>query len=148
MKKFILLTSIFFTTAFFSQSLKAQTEAQRIEYCTRMIDGATFQSSYSIQFPAQNPGERPQEFKQAIGMQRANSYRFTTCNDDALPGEAYIRIFHNGREIATNLHPQTGVLLQSFDFDCSTTGTYVVFIRFRDGMAGSAVSILSHVKTL
>ena len=140
--------SIFFTAAFFSQSLKAQTEAQRVELCARMTGGATFQNSYSIQLHAARDGERPPDFRQPMALVRGNRYRFTICNDDALPGEAVIQIFFQGRVLGSNYNPETGVIHQNLDFDCTVTGPYVIIIRFRDGMEGSAVAVLSHVRTL
>ena len=149
MKKVILFTSIFFTVAFFSQPLKAQTEAQRIELCTRSIQGATFANSFVIQFPAVRDGERIQEFKQGIALVKGNRYRFTLCNDDGLPGEAVIRVLFQGRVLVSNIHPETGALIQpSIDLDCSATGPYIIEIFFRDGAEGAAVCIFSHVRTL
>jgi len=148
MKKVILLSSIFFTVAFFSQSLQAQTEAQRVELCARMTGGATFQSSYSIPLAAALDGQRPPEFRQAIALQKGNKYRLTVCNNDELPGEAIILFYHAGRLMGSNYNADTGVMLQSFDFDCNVTGPYMIIVRFKDGREGSAVCVLSHVRTL
>jgi len=148
MKKAILLTSIIFTAAFFSQSLQAQTEAQRVELCARMTDGATFLSSYSMQLHAARDGERPPDFRQGVALQRGNRYQFTICNDDELPGEAILQVMFQGRVIGSNYNAETGVMHRSFAFDCSVTGPYAIIIRFRDGREGSFVAILSHVRTL
>jgi len=148
MKKVILLMSIFFATAFFSQSLQAQTEAQRVELCARMNQGATFLLSYSTQLNAANEGQRPPQFNQGVALTKGNKYRFTICNNDELPGEAILQIYLKGRLLGSNYNAETGTMLQSIDFDCSVTDGYIVIIRFRDGREGAAVFVVSHVRTL
>jgi len=147
MKKVILLIPIFFATAFFSQSLKAQSEAQRIELCAKMTQGATFISSYTAQLAAALDGQRAPVFRQGILMTKGNRYRFTICTDDDSAGEAIIQILNAGRVMGSNV-TESGELRTSIDIECQKTDAYVIVISIKDGRDGSAVSILSHVRTL
>jgi len=146
MKKIFFLTMVLFTAAFFSQSVKAQTEAQRIELCTKAAGNCTFLSSYPVQLPAAKSGERPPNFKQATILKKGNSYRFTICTDEESSGEAILDVFDEAKKIGTSF--VDGKMYQSFDFECNKTAHYIIFVSFRDGKEGSAMGVLSHVKTL
>ena len=138
---------IFFTAAFFSQSAKAQSEAQKIELCTKITGGANYLNGYPVLLPGTRDGERPQSFKQAIGLKKGNKYRLTICTDEDSSGEAVLQILDEGRSIGSSQLPD-GRMIQNFDFDCNKTAAYVIIVTFKDGKEGSAVFILSHVKTL
>jgi hypothetical protein len=149
MKKIFFLTTLLFTAAFFSQSVKAQTEAQRIELCTKVAGAdATFQSSYPVRLEAAESGQRPPDFKQGFGLIKGNRYRFTICTDKESSGEAILQLFDQGKMIGTSYLEDSGKTFQSFDFDCTKSALYVIIIKFKDGKEGSAVAVVSHVKTL
>ena len=149
MKKILFLTSLLFTAAFFSQSVKAQTEAQRIELCTKVAGAdATFQNSYPVRLDAAESGQRPPDFKQGFGLIKGNRYRFTICTDEESQGEAILRLYDQGKLVGTNYDEASGKIMPSFNFDCSKSAAYVIIISFKDGKEGSAVAIVSHVKTL
>jgi len=149
MKKILFLTSLLFIVAFFSQSVKAQTEAQKIELCTKVAGGdATLEQSYSVQLSAAEDGQRAPTFKKAMAMRKSNRYRFTICTDEESSGEAILQVFDEAKLVGTSYNPQTGKMVQSFDFDCAKSAVYVIFVSFKDGKEGSAVGILSHIKTL
>ena len=147
-KVVVLLISIFFTAVFFSQTANAQTEAQRVELCTRVAGNVTFQSSYPIKLQAAVDGGRPPTFRQGIVLRKGNAYRFTLCTDEDSAGEAILTVFDEGRPIGSTFIPSTGVSYPSIDIECNKTAPYVIMVTFRDGKEGSAVAILSHVKTL
>jgi len=147
MKKIFFLTTLLFAAAFFSQSIKAQTEAQRIELCTKVAGDATLEKSYTVQLPAAS-GQRAPNFKQAVAMRKGNRYRFTICTDEESSGEAILELFDEAKKVGSSYIPETGKTYQSFDFDCTKSAIYVIFVSFKDGKEGSAVGILSHIKTL
>ena len=146
MRKLFFLTLVLFTAAFFSQSVKAQSEAQRIELCTKAAGDCTFLSSYPVQLGAAKTGERPPTTKQATILKKGNQYRFTICTDEESSGEAVLEVYDEAKKIGSTL--VEGKTYQSFNFDCNKTAHYVITFSFRDGKEGSAVGILSHVKTL
>jgi hypothetical protein len=148
MKKIFFLTLFLFTVAFFSQSAKAQTEAQRVELCTKLAGGATFQSDYPVQLAAAKDGERAPVFRQALALRAGHRYRFTICTDEESPGEAVLQLYDEAKLMGSSYNPETGKEYQNFDFDCHKTAIYIIFISVKDGKEGSAIALLSHVKTL
>ena len=149
MKKLFFLTSLLLTAAFFSKSAKAQTEAQRIEQCTKVAGGdATLEKSYTVQLDAAKDGGRAPVFKQAVAMRKGNRFRFTICTDEESAGDAILELYDEAKKVGTSYNPETGKTYQNFDFDCSKTAIYIIFVSFKDGKEGSSVAIMSHVKTL
>ena len=149
MKNIFFLTSLLFTAAFFCQSAKAQTEAQKIELCTKAAGGdATLEQSWSVQLLAVKDGERTPTFKKAMAMRKGNRYRFTICTDEESAGEAILDLYDEAKKVGSSYIPETGKTYRSFDFDCAKSAIYIIFVSFKDGKEGSAVGILSHIKTL
>lgn len=149
MKKIFFLTLFMFTAVFFSsQSVKAQTEAQRVELCTKMAEGATYLSDYPVQLAAAKDGEREPVFRQGVALKKGNRYRFTICTDEESAGEAVLKLFDEAKMMGSSFNPETGKDYLNFDFDCNKTAFYIIFVSFKDGKDGSAVALLSHVKTL
>ena len=148
MNKIFFLISFLFIVAFLSQSVKAQTEAQRLDLCTKMAGDVTFQSDYPVQLSAAKDGEREPVFRQAVALRKGNRYRFTICTDEESSGDAVLKLYDESRIMGSSYNPETGKEYQNFDFDCNKTAIYIIFISFKDGRDGSAIGILSHVKTL
>jgi len=135
--------------AFFSQTVKAQTEAQKVELCTKAAGSdATFLSSYSVQLAAAGDGQRAPSFKQATALKKGNRYRITICTDEESSGEAIVELFDEAKKMGTTYDPATGKIFPGFDFDCTKSAIYVFIVSFKDGKNGSSVAILSHIKTL
>ena len=148
MKKVSLLASCLIFAAFFAPTVTAQTEAQKVALCTKIAGDATFLSSYTIQLDAAQDGQRPPIFRQAVAIKKGNRYRFSICTDEESVGEAILQLYDEGKMMVSSYDPNTGKTFQNFDFDCSKTAYYVIFVSFKDGRQGSAISVLSHVKTL
>ena len=148
MKNIFFLIPLFFTAAFFIQSVNAQTEAQKIVLCTKVAGDATLEKSYTVQLTAAKDGERAPNFKQPVAMRKGNRFRFTICTDEDSSGEAILQLYDEVKMVASSYNPETGKTYQNFDFECSKSAVYVIIISFKDGKEGSAVGIVSHVKTL
>ena len=148
MKKIFFFTVFLFTVAFFSQTAKAQTEAQKVELCSKAAGGATLLESYPVQLGAAKDGERAPVFRQAVMMKKGNKYRFTICTDEESAGEGILKVFDEAKMMGSNYIESSGKIVQSFDFECNKSAIYIIFISFKDGKEGSAVAVVSHVKTL
>ncbi len=148
MKKIFFLTLVVLTVAFFSPSAKAQTEAQRVDLCAKAAGDATFQSDYPVQLTGVKGGERAPIYKKAVALRKGNRYRFTICTDEESEGEAVLQLYDENKMMGSSFNPETGKEYQNFDFDCNKTAVYILFISFKEGKEGSAIGILSHVKTL
>ena len=148
MKKYFFLTLVLFATAFFCQTVRAQTEAQRIDLCTRAAGAdARFLQSYVIQLDAAREGQRPPDQRNPVAFIKGNRYRITVCTDEESAGEAIVQIYDEGRVIASNL-TSDGRILTSVELDINKTAPYVIRTFIKDGRQGSAVVIVSHVRTL
>jgi len=148
MKKTFFIAVLLFTIAFFSQTVKAQTEAQKVELCSKAAGGATLLESYPIQLPAAKDGERAPVYKQPVIMKKGNKYRFTICTDEESSGEGILRLFDESKQILTSYDEASGKIYQNIDFECNKSAVYVINFIFKDGKEGSAVAVVSHVKTL
>ena len=150
MQKYFFLTLVLFATAFFAQTANAQTEAQRIDLCTRTAGAdARFLQSYVIQLDAARDGQRPPDTRNPVAFIKGNRYRITICTDEESAGEAIIRLHDEGRSIATNFEAASGRVITSLEFDCTKTAPYVIQTLSKDGRSAvSAVVIVSHVRTL
>ncbi len=148
MKKILFLSLFLFTITFASQTVKAQTEAQKVDLCTKAAGDVTFMSDYSAQLAAAKDGERAPTFKKALALRKGNRYRLTICTDEESAGEGVMQLYDENKMMGSSYYPETGKEYQSFDFDCQKTAVYILFISFKDGKEGSATVILSHVKTL
>ena len=149
MKKIFFLIAIMIIAASYSQSAMAQTEAQKIDLCTKAAGAdATLEKSYTIKLDAARDGERAPVFRNATAMRKGNVYRFTICTDEESSGEAILQLLDDGKVVGTTYDQATGRTFPGFNFECTKSAVYVIFISFKDGREGSAVAILSHVKAL
>ena len=148
MKKIFSLTLFLFITAFCLQSVKAQTEAQRVDLCAKLAGDASFLSDYPVQLSVASDGERAPVYRKAIALRKGNRYRFTICTDEESSGDAVLELYDQNKLMGSSYNPETGKEYRVFDFDCNKTAIYIVFVSFKDGKDGSAIGILSHVKTL
>jgi hypothetical protein len=148
MKKIFFVTVILFTTAFFFQSLKAQTEAQRVELCTKIAGGTTFLESYTVQLSGAKDGERAPIFRHAVALRKGNKYRFTICTDEESSDEAVLKLYDEAKLMGSSFIPETGKEYQNFDFDCNKSAIYIIFVSFKNSREGSSIAVISHVKTL
>jgi len=149
MKKYFFFTLVLFASAFFSQTVKAQAEQQRIDLCTKAAGAdVKFLQSYVIQLDGARDGQRPPDARNPVAFVKGNRYRITVCTDEESAGEAIIRLFDEGRVIHSNLDAASGRVVMSIEFDCNKTGPYVIQTMIKDGRQGSAIVIVSHVRTL
>ncbi|MDR0714302.1 MAG: hypothetical protein LBF89_08610 [Bacteroidales bacterium] len=146
MKKVLYL--VFLSGACFFRPAEAQTEAQRIELCVKIAGNVEFLYDYPTQLSGVRTGEKAPVFRKAIALRKGNRYRFTICTDEESTGEGVLQVYDENKLIGSSFDAETGAEYQSFDFDCQKTSIYIMFISFKEGKGGSAVGILSHVKTL
>jgi hypothetical protein len=57
-------------------------------------------------------------------------------------------LFDENRMMGSTLNAATGKEYTMFDFNCTKTGVYHVFVFFPDGKSGTAVGILSFIEIL
>jgi len=81
-------------------------------------------------------------YQQAVVLRGNNIYRFNLCNKQ---GEAVIRIFDSSRMLVSSYDAAKGESYNPVQLLCRKTGPYNIVITFRDGKAGEAIGIMSHV---
>ena len=131
----------------FSFTTVAMTQADndaRIQDCaSKSGEGAIYLKEFVVSLPKAVQGERPPMFRQAVILRGNNIYRFNLCNEQ---GQAIIRLYDSSNMLISSYDAGSKKEFNPINFLCRKTGQYNIIITFRDGKAGEAVGIMSHVK--
>jgi hypothetical protein len=147
MKNITFFLAIIFLTV--GYTLKAQTEAQKVDMCSKMAGTeATYVKDIIADLPAAQGNERIPSSKTTLILRKDYKYRVTICTDDDSPGKGYVQLFDNQTMLGSSYNMTTGKEFKSFDFDCQKTGAYHFIVQFLEGKAGKAVVIISFLKSL
>lgn len=145
MKHFLLI--FLFSSVFSILSIFSQTDKETVNICVSAAgDDVIYLKDFIVELPGVTENNRPPIAKSSVILRKNTTYRFTICNKKNSEGEGIIQLFDTRRMIASSYNPKTGKIYQSFNFQCTMTGPYTIFISFKDGKKGSAVGILSYVK--
>ena len=131
-----------------SNKLFAQSGQELVDICGMIAGEATYLKDFQIKLDAAKPGEEQAKARHSLVLSKNTQYRFSICNSKDYPGEAIIQLYDNNRLLGTNYIVATGKSYPTFDFKCTTTGVYHIFISFKEGEQGLAVALLSFVKRL
>ena len=116
---------------------------ERVQDCaSKAGNGAIYLKEFVVSLPKSAKGERPEMYRQAIILRGNNIYRFNLCNDK---GQAIIRLYDNANELISTYDSRTKKEYNPINFLCRKTGQYNIIITIKDGKAGEAVGIMSHV---
>lgn len=126
------------------EKISAQSEAELVEICTMISDGATYLKDFKAKLEANPPA--PARF--SIVLSKDTKYRLSICSSKDYPGEAILELYDNNRILASTHMVATGKDYPYVNFSCQKTGVYHIFIRFKDGKPGLAVGLLSFVEKL
>jgi hypothetical protein len=126
-------------TAFLPQD----TSDEVMDCADKAGESAVYLKDFQVELPAAEPGERPPMFRQALVLRGNNIYRFNLCNQQ---GEAVIRIYDSSRMLLSSYDAASGEEFNPIQFLCQKTGPYNIVITFKNGTAGEAIGIMSHVK--
>ena len=115
----------------------------RVQACAEKAgDGAIYLREFVVSLPKAEKDQPPPVYRQAVILRGNNIYRFNLCNDK---GQAIIRIYDSTNMIVSSYDTRTKVESNPINFLCRKTGQYTIMINFKDGKAGEAVGIMSHV---
>ena len=131
-----------------SNKLSAQSGQELVDICGMIAGDATYLKDFPIKLDAAKPGEEPPTQRYSVVLSKNTEYLFSICNSKDYPGEAIFHLYDNNRLITTNYIIATGKYYPKVSFKCSTTGVYHIFISFKEGEQGLAVTLLSFVKRL
>jgi len=149
MKKIIFLIALVSIMAFVPDKVLGQSGSKLVELCTSTAgDDATYLKDFFVQLDAAGPDGKAPEQRFTMVLSKNTEYRFTVCNAEGSPGKAMVQLYDISKLYASTYNPQTGQSFQSFNFQCQKTGAYHLIVSFLDGKKGSAVVIVSFIRTL
>jgi hypothetical protein len=127
-------------------TLFSQIPGSFIEQCaTSAGEDATYLKDFVVTLNETQPNERQPVARYPLVLSKNNIYRFSVCTAPGSEGKAIIELYESNKLIYSSYIKQTGEENNPFNFLCSKTGIYHVFISFLDGKKGEAVGILSYV---
>ncbi|HSH51827.1 MAG TPA: hypothetical protein VK982_08920 [Bacteroidales bacterium] len=128
---------------------KGQSGQELVDICS-MIAGeeVNYLKDFQVKLDAAKPGEEPPTARFSFVLNKNTQYRFTICNSKDYSGQAIMQLFDNNRLLGTNFVVATGKTYSSFDFKCTSTSVYHIFVTFKEGEQGLAIAMLSYVKRL
>lgn len=116
---------------------------ERVRECaTQAGEGAIYLKEFVVSLPKAEKGERPPIYRQAVILRGNNIYRFNLCNEK---GKAIIRVYDSSNMLLSSYDQKTDKEFNPINFLCRKTSQYNIVITFRDGKAGEAIGIMSHV---
>ena len=143
MKRLLIILFAFLIICSFSRIALAQDHSNLVFQCAQKAGNTEYLKDYVVKLPeANSQGIIPIHKNTAILLKNTH-YRLTICNSDDSEGQGIIQLFNNGKKVASSF--QNEKIYNSFDFPCQKTGSYQIWISFKDGKEGFAVGILSFV---
>jgi hypothetical protein len=145
MKHLIIILFAFILICSFSRTANAQDPSELVGKCVLDIGkNTTYLKDYVVKLPEANSQDNIPTHKNTALLLKNSHYRLTVCNSDDSEGQGIIQLFSNGKKVGSSIAP-SGKIYSSFDFPCNKTGSYQIWISFKDGKEGFAVGILSLV---
>lgn len=143
-----LLRYILIIFSFISLNVAAQDNVELVAQCAASAGDVTYLKDFVVTLDAGTPGGVPPKAKFSVVLSKSTQYRFSVCNAPSSEGEAVLQLLDMNTMVGTTYIESTGKDYPFFDFKCQKTGVYHIFISFKEGKAGNAVSVLSFVKKL
>jgi len=139
----ILKPLIIIIVALLSLSMMPGDREERVQDCAaRAGDGAIYLKEFVVSLPKADKDQPPPVYCQAVILRGKNIYRFNLCNNK---GQAIIRVYDSSNMLVSSFDTRTNKEYNPINFQCRKTGQYSIMINFRDGKAGEAIGIMSHV---
>ena len=139
----ILKPTITILFALLTLSMMQSDRKERVQACAEKAgEGAIYLKEFVVTLPKATKDQAPPVYRQAVILRGNNIYRFNLCNDK---GKAIIRIYDNTNMVVSSFDAGTNKDFNPINFLCRKTGQYTIMINFKDGKAGEAIGIMSHV---
>ena len=149
MRALYYLSTLVFVLAMNCYSGMAQSTTKLVEICAASAGSdATYLKDFVVELEAAGPDGKAPVAKFSMVLSKNVIYRLSVCKAESSEGIAVMQLYDMATLLGSNYNPSTGKEYKSFDFQCQKTGVYHIFISFVDGKKGSAVGILSFVKTM
>jgi len=129
--------------ALLTLSMVQSDRKERVQACAEKAgEGAIYLKEFVVSLDKAEKGKAPPIYRQAVILRGNNIYRFNLCNDK---GQAIIRIYDSSNMVISSYDSRNDKDFNPINFLCRKTGQYTIMINFKDGKAGEAVGIMSHV---
>jgi len=139
----ILKPTIAILFALLTLSMVQSDRKERVQACAEKAgEGAIYLKEFVVSLQKAAKDEAPPVYRQAVILRGNNVYRFNLCNDK---GQAIIRIYDSSNMVVSSYDTNTDRDFNPINFLCRKTGQYTIVMNFKDGKAGEAVGIMSHV---
>lgn len=116
---------------------------ERVQACAEKAgEGAIYLKEFVVSLPKAEKDQAPPVYRQAVILRGNNIYRFNLCHEK---GHAIIRIYDSSNMVISSYDTRQDKDFNPINFLCRKTGQYTIFINFKDGKAGEAIGIMSHV---
>lgn len=150
------MKNVYFIVLFFiiisgigEKAVYSQTSSKLVEYCAASAgDDATYLKDFVVELEAAGPDGKAPEQRYTMVLSKNTEYRFTVCNTEGYEGKAMVQLYDMNKLYGSTYNPATGQSVKSVNFQCQKTGAYHLIISFIDGKKGSAVAIVSFIRTL
>jgi hypothetical protein len=115
----------------------------RVQACAEKAgEGAFYLREFVVSLPRAVKYQPPPVYRRKVILRANNIYRFNLCN---YRGQAIIRIYNRSELVVSSHDSSTRKERNPINFLCRKTGQYTIMIYFKDGTAGEAIGIMSHV---
>ena len=139
----ILKPTITILFALLTLSMMQSDRKERVQDCAAKAGkGAIYLKEFVVSLPKASKDQAPPVYRQAVILRGNNIYRFNLCNDK---GQSIIRIYDSSNLVVSSYDTRTNKDQNPINFLCRKTGQYTIMINFKDGKAGEAIGIMSHV---
>ena len=114
--------------------------------CTNINSSSMFLQQYRAKLGAQKASQDIPVARFSVLLNKGNIYRFDVCSALDYEGEAILQLYDGNKLIASTFHNASKNNFKAFEFSCSKSAIYKIYISFLDGKQGCAVGILSMKK--
>ena len=123
----------------------SQCNEKLVDIAVSQNRGATYLKDFKVKLPATPPNSPRAIAKFQIVLNGGNHYRFNISKAKEYNGIPIIQLYEGNKLLGTSYLTSKQKDYKMFDFLCQKTGTYKIYISFKDGKAGCAAGILSLV---
>ena len=139
----ILKPLIVLTLAILTVSMVQSDRKVRVQACAEKAgEGAFYLREFVVSLPRAVKYQPQPIYRRKVILRANNIYRFNLCNER---GQAVMRIYSRSELVVSSQDSNTRTELNPINFLCRKTGQYTIMIYFKDGTAGEAIGIMSHV---
>lgn len=139
---------VFLISVFLPAQISGQDLSKEIQDCAMNAGkDAVYLQDFKADKPQYTADEKLIPTKFTMLLKKNVRYRFTVCKSPSFAGKVVLKLYDESRLMGTTFNPATGKDYPGFDFACTKTGVYHLFIEFPDGTPGEAAAILSYVET-